>query len=158
VVFESDLDVCPGLVYRLYDRRWLIEECFRYYKVATDFDDTRVHSDYSVIGSEFINFISSVMTMRLVREFDDTGLSRKMSYSEIMGELKSAKKARITDGGDWLFVRFTAHTEETLRILGILPRDVSPEPKKRGRPRKPVDPARPKRRPGRPRKNLLPVQ
>jgi hypothetical protein len=158
VVFESDLDVCPGLVYRLYDRRWLIEECFRYYKVATEFDDTKVHSDYSVIGSEFINFISSVMTMRLVREFDDTGLSRKMSYSEIMGELKSAKKARITDGGDWLFVRFTAHTEETLRILGILPRDVSPEPKKRGRPRKPVDPDRPKRRPGRPRKNPLPVQ
>ncbi|HCO48454.1 MAG TPA: hypothetical protein DIT55_03100, partial [Spirochaetaceae bacterium] len=50
------------------DERWLIEECFRYYKNVTHFDDTKVHSDYSVYGSEFVNFISSVMTAFLRQE------------------------------------------------------------------------------------------
>jgi transposase len=95
IVFESDIDADPAVIYKMYDLRWLIEECFRYYKHAIELDDTKVHSDYSVIGSEFINFFASVMTVRLVNKFDDCGLFKTMSYAGVMSELATAKKARL---------------------------------------------------------------
>jgi len=99
IVFESDLDADPLVIYWMYDERWLIEECFRYYKHVTDFDDTRVHSDVSVYGSEFINFISSVMTARLIRKFDETGLFSDVTYNDIMSRLASAKKVNTNGDG-----------------------------------------------------------
>jgi hypothetical protein len=152
IVFESDLDTDPLIIYKMYDERWLIEECFRYYKNVTDFDDTKVHSDYSVYGSEFVNFISSVMTARLLRKFEETGLFSEMTYYEIMSQLSSAKKVNTKGNGEWEYVRTTRATEYTLVRLGLLP---GPEerPRKRGRPRKEIDPNAPKRSRGRPRKN-----
>ena len=137
----------------MYDERWLIEECFRYYKHVTDFDDTRVHSDVSVYGSEFINFILSVMTARLIRKFDETGLFAEMTYNDIMSQLATAKKVNTNGDGQWEYVRTTRATEETLQRLGLLPRMEEPAKKKRGRPKKEVDPDAPKRKRGRPRKN-----
>jgi hypothetical protein len=135
IVFESDLDTDPLIIYKMYDERWLIEECFRYYKNVTDFDDTKVHSDYSVYGSEFVNFISSVMTARLLRKFEETSLFSEMTYYEIMSQLSSAKKVNTEGNGEWEYVRTTRATEYTLVRLGLLP---GPEerPRKRGRPRK----------------------
>jgi transposase len=152
IVFESDLDTDPLIIYKMYDERWLIEECFRYYKNVTDFDDTKVHSDYSVYGSEFVNFISSVMTARLLRKFEETSLFSEMTYYEIMSQLSSAKKVNTKGNGEWEYVRTTRATEYTLVRLGLLP---GPEerPRKRGRPRKEIDPNAPKRSRGRPRKN-----
>ena len=100
IVFESDLDTDPLLIYKMYDERWLIEECFRYYKNVTHFDDTKVHSDYSVYGSEFVNFISSVMTARLIKKFDETGLFSEMTYNDIMSQLSSAKKVNTNGNGE----------------------------------------------------------
>lgn len=153
IVFESDLDADPLVIYRMYDERWLIEECFRYYKHVTDFDDTRVHSDVSVYGSEFINFISSVMTARLIRKFDETGLFSDMTYNDIMSRLASAKKVNTNGDGQWEYVRTTRATEETLQRLGLLPKMEEPAKKKRGRPKKEVDPNALRRKRGRPRKN-----
>ena len=152
IVFESDLDTDPLIIYKMYDERWLIEECFRYYKNVTDFDDTKVHSDYSVYGSEFVNFIASVMTARLLRKFEETGLFSEMTYYEIMSQLSSAKKVNTKGNGEWEYVRTTRATEDTLVRLGLLP---GPEerPRKRGRPRKEIDPNAPKRSRGRPREN-----
>lgn len=38
----------------------------RYYKSACEFDETRVQDAYSVIGSEFIDFLSTLLTFRLL--------------------------------------------------------------------------------------------
>ena len=157
IVFESDIDADPAVIYRMYDLRWLIEECFRYYKHAIDLDDTKVHSDYSVIGSEFINFFSSVMTVRLVNKFDDCGLFKEMSYAGVMSELATAKKAKLPGSDSWDFVRTTVGTMDTLKTLGLVQDDKTvAAPKKRGRPRIYVDSNQSKRRPGRPRKNPEP--
>jgi hypothetical protein len=154
IVFESDIDANPAVIYKMYDLRWLIEECFRYYKHAIDLDDTKVHSDYSVIGSEFINFFSSIMTVRLINKFDDCGLFSSMSYASIMSELATAKKARLPESNSWDFVRTTVHTMNTLETLGLITEDKPvAAPRKRGRPKKVVDSNIPKRKPGRPRKN-----
>jgi hypothetical protein len=153
IVFESDLDTDPLVVYKMYDERWLIEECFRYYKHVTDFDDTRVHSDVSVYGSEFVNFISSVMTARVIRKFEETGLFSDLTYNEIMSRLASAKKVDTNGNGEWEYVRTTRATEDMLVRLGLLPIQEEPPKKKPGRPRKEVDSNLPKRKRGRPRKN-----
>lgn len=153
IVFESDLDTDPLVIYKMYDERWLIEECFRYYKNVTDFDDTKVHSDYSVYGSEFVNFIASVMTARLIKKFEETDLFSEMTYNDIMSQLSSAKKVNTHGNGEWEYVRTTRATEDTLAKLGLLPRPEEPPKKKRGRPRKEGDQSAPKRKPGRPRKN-----
>lgn len=159
IVFESDIDADPAVIYKMYDLRWLIEECFRYYKHAIELDDTKVHSDYSVIGSEFINFFASVMTVRLVNRFDDCGLFKTMSYAGVMSELATAKKAKLPGSDSWDFVRTTVHAMDTMKTLGLV-QDDKPvaAPRKRGRPRKAVDPNQPKRRPGRPRKNPEPQE
>jgi hypothetical protein len=137
----------------MYDERWLIAECFCYYKNVTDFADTKVHSDYSVYGSEFVNFISSVMTARLLRKFEETGLFSEMTYNEIMSQLSSAKKVNTNGNGEWEYVMTTRATEHTWVRLGLLPGSEE-TPRKRGRPRNEIDPNAPKRKRGRPRKHL----
>ncbi|MBK5201585.1 MAG: hypothetical protein JJE21_08660 [Spirochaetaceae bacterium] len=99
--------------------------------------------------------------MRLVNKFDKSGLTKKMSYKDIMSELASAKKARTTEEGEWLFVRMTKHTEQTLQTLGLLPKP-EPEPThKKGRPYKIIDPnapVEPKLKRGRPKKLEIKIE
>jgi transposase len=59
VVLESDLDLTPEAAYKTYEKRWEIELVMRFYKSACEFDETRVHDDYSVIGTEFCDFLAS---------------------------------------------------------------------------------------------------
>ena len=100
-----------------------------------DFDETRVQDDYSVIGSEFCDFLATVLTFRLIKSFDRAGLLEKMTYSKVMNVLKRAKKTRLP-GEDWKLVRLNPGQEEILRKLMLLPgNEVSPK-RKRGRPRK----------------------
>jgi hypothetical protein len=100
-----------------------------------------------------VNFISSVMTSRIIRKFEETGLFCEMTYKDIMSKLASAKKVDVFGNGEWKFVRTTKATEEVLERLGLVPKPEEPPKRKRGRPKKPVDPTIPKRKRGRPRKN-----
>ena len=91
----SDLHLLdPALVYKMYKERWQIEIVMRYYKSAFRFDETRVHSDYSVIGSEFCDFLATMLTFRLIREFDKVRLLEKRMYSRTMALLRRTKKIR----------------------------------------------------------------
>lgn len=119
IVFECDQDLDPLTIYRAYDERWLVEEFFRAYKTATDFDTTNVHNDYSVIGAEFINFISSLMTSRLFHKFDELKLFDDMTYRQIMDGLARAKKVKTSKKSDWQFVRTTISTMDMIDKLGL---------------------------------------
>ena len=132
IVLESDLDMDPQTAYKAYDCRWEIELVMRYYKQACEFDETRVHDDYSVIGSEFCSFLSSVVTFRLLKEYEKSGLLRKMTYKKILHILQRAKKVCI-DGKTWQLIKMNPSQIEVLQALSLLPK---PVPKKRGRPPK----------------------
>ena len=95
IAFESDVDREPGEIYKLSDERWLVKEFFRYYKDEDGFDDTKVQYDTSVIGSEFISFIASLMTARLVNRFDSLGLFRDNSYRDLMSDLAQAENCDL---------------------------------------------------------------
>jgi len=134
VVLECDLDLTPETVYKAYEKRWEIEIVVRFYKSACEFDETRVHDDYSVIGSEFCDFLSTLLTFRLINAFDNVKLLEHMTYKMIMSSLKRAKKVKVP-GGDWQLIKISPYLVDILQKLGILETPIS-IPKKRGRPKK----------------------
>ena len=134
IVLESDLKLDPKVVYMAYLKRWEIELVMRFYKSACQFDETRVHDDYSVIASEFCDFLATLLTFRLLKRFDELQLLNKMTYKKLMKILIRAKKQK-DDDGKWKLVKPLEYHRQVLEALGLI------EPKS--------DLDRPKRKPGR---------
>lgn len=137
IVLESDLDIKPETVYKAYAERWEIEIVMRYYKSACGFDETRVHDDYSVIGSEFCDFLSTLLTFRLLKSFDRAGLLESMNYGKVLGLLKRAKKIKL-QGQDWQLIKISPNSETILQKLSLLPKPEETEKRKPGRPKKSI--------------------
>lgn len=135
IVLECDLDTTCETVYSAYSKRWEIEVVMRFYKSACEFDETRVHDDYSVYASEFIDFLSTLLTFKLIKAFDKAKLLEKMTYKKVMGILRHAKKVKIGTS-DWQMVRCNPSHVLLMQQLGIIPMPQDPEKKKRGRPKK----------------------
>lgn len=157
IVFESDQDLDPKTAYQCYDDKWLLELVFNRYKSDDCLDKTNVQGDFSVIGSEFVNFITTVMTCRIIRKATRAGLLNKMSYGDLIDDLSSAwRKADApqkpkTDDGYW--VHTLQIVFEELEALGLSEPVPKPEPKKRGRKKKEPEVSKTKRPRGRPRKD-----
>jgi hypothetical protein len=160
IVFESDQDLPPKTVYLCYDDRWMLELVFNRYKNDECLNQTNVQGDFSLIGSEFINFISTVATCRIIRKARTAGLLEKMSYGDLMDDLSSAwrrvdaPKNPASNDGYWIHTLNIVFDE--LEVLGLSTPVPKPAPKKRGRPRRSPEASKPKRPRGRPRKNILP--
>ena len=159
IVFESDKDLDPRTAYLCYDDRWLLELVFNRYKNDECLDRTNVHGDFSVIGSEFINFISTVITCRLIRKAREAELLKLMSYGDLMDDLNSAwrkvdaPEEPATNDNGWVHTNVSVFEE--LEALGLSKPIPKPEPKKRGRKKKESVESKPKRPRGRPRKNPI---
>lgn len=134
IVLECDLDLPLSIAYKAYEKRWEIEVVMRFYKSACEFDETRVHDDYSVIGSEFCDFLSTVLTFRLIKAFDKAALLEKHTYKKLMSVLTRAKKVRI-EGTEWHLVRLNPSHEEILQAVDLIPRSEQKLKKKPGRPK-----------------------
>lgn len=113
---------------------------FNRYKNDACLDRTDVQGDFSLIGSEFINFISTVLTCRMLHKAREAGLLEKLSYGELLDDLSSAwrmvdsPEAPATDDGFW--VHTLNYVFDELEALGLSKPIPKPAPKKRGRPRK----------------------
>ena len=137
IVLESNKDMDLLTAYNAYSDRWMIELMFKAYKSSLDLDQTRVQGNCSVIGSEFINFLSSLVTSRIMREFEKAGLIDDDSYGDVMDDLNSALK--IKKGDQWVLSDTNKGVLEKMYRLNI---EKGPEPKekkKRGRPKKKQD-------------------
>jgi len=161
IVFESDEDLDPKTAYICYSDRWLLELVFNRYKNDLGLDRTYVQGDFSVIGSEFVNFVATVMTCRMLRKATAAGLLETRSYGDLLEDLSEvwrdvdAPDHAATNDGHWIHTLEYEFAE--LEALGLSEPIPKPAPKKRGRPRKnPVQEDQPKRRRGRPRKHPLP--
>lgn len=118
IVFESNLELDLDVVYKAYECRWVIELMFRMYKTVVEQTDTREHDDYSVMASEFINFLSVIITGRLFKKFTDSGLLEDRTYGDIMDILRSAKKQKDSDG-NWSTIRVIEKNAKVLEALGL---------------------------------------
>lgn len=161
IVFESDQDLSPVTIYKNYQKRWLLELVFRQYKRSEYLDQTRVQSDFSVSGSEFVNFIATLITCRLIAKAEDAGLLDEQSFGDLKDDLSQAWRKTgssaepASDDGQW--VHTIKQALESLEALGLSKPVPKPEPKKKGRHSKKIGPkpefVGPKRPRGRPRKN-----
>lgn len=134
IVLECDLNLPPDTAYKAYEKRWEIEVVMRFYKSACEFDETRVQDDYSVLGSEFCDFLSTLLTFRLIKAFDRANLLEERTYKKIMSILIRAKKAR-TEGSNWELIRLNPSHKEILQALDLIPKPEEPVKKKPGRPK-----------------------
>ena len=161
MVFESDLETDAESIYRCYADRWKLEMVFRRYKSDECLDKTRVEGDFTLIGSEFVNFISTLITCRIVERMEETDLLNGMTYQELMEDLTDAwrladaPEEAHSDDGSWVHVSEGIFPE--LEAMGLSIPVPKPAPKKRGRPRKnPLpDPDATKKKRGRPPKKKV---
>lgn len=180
IVFESDQDLPLAVVYKIYDARWAIELLFKAFKNEACLNETNVQSNYSVIGSEFINFVAMVLTHRMIQTAKHAGLLEHQTFGELMRDIsrtfrfrKFKDKAPVIKDGGWTGCMPKPMVE--LVALGLCGEDPAQtmkatwvrilddgHPRKPGRPRKwpkPIgDFVGPKRPRGRPRKHFEPSQ
>ena len=135
IVLECDKDLPPETVYAAYSRRWEIEVVMKYYKSACEFDETRVHSDYSVIASEFCDFLATVLTYRLINKFTATGLLKQRNYGKVMSILRRAKKVKVGDG-EWRLIKMNPSHMKLLESLSLIEPPQTATHRPVGRPRK----------------------
>ena len=122
ISFISDLDMEPVTAYKAYEERWDIEVMFRFYKSITDFDETRVHDDWSVVGTEFINFLSVVMTCKMRKAFEKVPQLQNVPYNHILKKLRRATMNNDSSDSEWLLRKLTVNEKEILISLGLLPK------------------------------------
>lgn len=117
----SDIDMIPDKAYDFYRGRWEIEVSMRYYKMILDFDQTRVNIDPSVIGSEFINFLSSVINYRMIQEFIRLDICKDTkTYKEAKDTLQNAQIVLPKEDEPWVLKCITEKELATLRKLGLM--------------------------------------
>ena len=139
IVFESDRNLEPKVAYLSYEERWKLELVFKAYKSDDCLDHTSVQGDFSVIGSEFVNFISSVITCRIITRATKAGLFDEMTYRDMIDDLNSAwrltsaPRESLPVAGDEYWVHTIPKVSEILEKLGLCLPAEKPEPKKRGR-------------------------
>ena len=129
IVFESNKDLNPLEVYLAYLKRWEIEMMFKMMKEVLDLDTVNVHNDYSVIATEFINYISVIMAQRVkqllrtqkitTKNKKDISISEAYSYKQTMRYLSKLKKVRFGDSDKWVTIKSLKYINELGTILGI---------------------------------------
>ncbi|MDR1165937.1 MAG: transposase [Deltaproteobacteria bacterium] len=157
IVFDCDQDLPGKTVFLLNDDRWKLELIFARYKNDECLGETNEMGDFSLIGAEFINFISTVATCRVLRKAMSAGLLADMSFGELMDDLslawrvKGAPEPPSSCDGYW--VHAPLHVFDELEALGLSAPSAKSIPKKRGLPKKDSEERNPKRPRGRPKKN-----
>lgn len=140
LVLESDLDASLEVIYMMHASRWLIEMAFKRYKHDLDIEQTNVQDDYSVQGTELVNYISTVITCRILKKAAEAHVLDEMTYGEMMDSLRQAWRrtsvgAELPTSHDNNWLNPTNQDYKIMEALGIC----QPEPKvhrKRGRPKK----------------------
>jgi Transposase DDE domain. len=146
LILQSDQEIGPDLAYDSYDDRWGIEPLFKLHKSGIDLDDTREKSEETAIGSEFVNFLATLMSARLRNHLAKFDLCRNRSFKDCLSDLRDCVKVR-NDDGSWeyrittakdmrFYVRVGAVTDrEMVDAYGETVKPAREEgPRKRGRP------------------------
>ena len=119
IVFESNKDLDPLVVFEAYSKRWEIEIMFNLYKNIIELNTTRVHGDYRVYSTEFINFLSVLISSRVKSLLNEKGISSKYSYKQVFSYLAKAKKVRSGSERKWSSSKVVKYIADMLDLLGV---------------------------------------
>ena len=124
VVYITEVDVEPLLIYMGYSFRWEVEVYCNLYKNILELGPIAVHNDYRVHGTEFINFISMIIGTKVKNHIIKCDLYKKMSQQQIDKAVSYIKKIR-NEEGNWKFDYMYEYAKKCGLALGILtPEDV----------------------------------
>lgn len=118
VTFKSNLDLSLKQIYDYYALRWEIELVFKMYKGILSMNTTRVHDNPSVIGTEFINFLSVIITCRMKNKLNELGYFKNDSFNNILDRLSDIIKTS-TDEKEWKLCTLNLKEKELLKKLEI---------------------------------------
>ncbi len=82
-------------------------------------DDTREHSDYNVIASNFIDYLSSIMVSRMLSFLDGNGLLDNNTYVDLPNLMLRVKMTRLGEG-EWRVRRIAEKDAALLEKPGLL--------------------------------------
>ena len=119
IVFETNIDLDPNLIYEMYERRWDTEVMFNYYKNIVDLSHTRKHKDISIIGNEFVNFITILISTKIKKYIRHLELHKSYSYKGLFKILNSINKAKNTTS-DWEYIKLTKKNIKLLELLSLI--------------------------------------
>jgi hypothetical protein len=119
IVFESNMDLDPLEVYDAYAKRWEIEIMFNLYKNIVELNTTRVHGDYRVYATEFINFLSVLISSKVKWLLSNTGIAAKYSYKQVFHYLGKSKMARCGTERSWTPTKTVKYISDLMKILGV---------------------------------------
>lgn len=156
IVFESNQDMPAKTAYQCHQERELLELMFNKYKPEESLLNTQHRDDFTLWGSEFVNFISTVITARMVKRAGECGLLEMMTYGEMIGDLgQTLRKATATGKpkiGDPDWVSCPSLGMEILEKLGLSDPITPQKTKAKSRSKVKPEIIAPKRPRGRPRK------
>ena len=114
------MDLKLESVYEYYKLRWEIELVFKSYKSVLSQTTTREHDDYSVNGSEFINLLSTIITIRMQNKYMENKDELAMTYSEVEEKLSDIIKA-TTDPNErvWRTCTLNGTEKKLMETFGI---------------------------------------
>ena len=92
---------------------------FNLYKNIIELNTTRVQGDYRVYATEFINFLSVLISSRVKSLLLEKEISSKYSYKQVFNYLSKAKKVRCGSKRKWSFSKVIKYISELLDSLGV---------------------------------------
>ncbi len=119
VVFQSKSDLSPLTIYMAYLGRWEIETMFNLYKNIVERDTVNVHNDYRLYATEFINFLTVIIAMRVKKKLIQTKLNMKHSQKEIFHYLAKLKKVRVGNDDHWRTATTVSYIADIAKTLCI---------------------------------------
>lgn len=121
IIFESNnpsIDIYSA--YKAYKERWDIENLFRKYKNIIDRSEVNAHGNYRLQATEFINFISCIMVMRMKKQLFKYHLEKKYSLPMVIRLLsKIIKKRSLRLDNTWLPCKSLKYIDELAKTLGV---------------------------------------
>ena len=90
-IVETPLDCSPSEIYDLILERWTIETVFYKQEHDLGFNKTRVHDEFSVIGQDFVNSVSTSLYLKAcekIKKIQHLGLLVTSSYKGVIEYLK----------------------------------------------------------------------
>jgi len=120
IVFESNADISLKDIYDAYHERWEIESVFNNYKNIINRQEVNVQGNYRLFATEMINFISSIISMRIKKVLVKTGVSKQYTQRQVMRFLSKVAKRRSTKNPEkWIDCARLKYVDELCKTLGV---------------------------------------
>ena len=120
IVFESNANLELKDIYEAYQGRWEIETVFNNYKNIINRQEVNVQGNYRLFATEFVNFISSIISMRLKNHLIKTKVSEQYTQRQVMRLLSKVAKRRSTKSPEkWVDCACLKYVNELCKTLGV---------------------------------------